>query len=136
VGVTAALGALPPPRESEWIGTSQGERALLEALAGRLRLWCRQLEGRQGAWPPVPAIPLAPPPAWLAIENQFSHPDLNALPPRHLERLAARLTLCRQARQVIEMAETGWAALRPGASSPQHPTPSSRLTALRSPSAG
>lgn len=112
LGASRSLSALPPPdRGPERLRLQQGEAALLQALAERLRLWCRSLSGQGDGWPPAPALPLAPPPLWLAIEDHFSHPDLNALPPRQLERLAARLTLCRQALQAMEAAERGWAAL-------------------------
>lgn len=113
LGAARALSALPPAALGLALnGPREGETALLQALAGRLRLWCRVLEGRAGAWPPAPARPLTPPASWLAIEEQFSQPDLNALPPRQLERFAARLSLCRQALQAIETAEQSWSALR------------------------
>ena len=131
LGASHALSALPTGPAPELNQLREGEAALLQALAERLRLWCRSLQGRAGGWPPLPAGALVAPPLWLAIEEHFSHPDLDALPPLRLERLAARLTLCRQALQAMETAERSWAAL-----SPRPPQSSSRLMAQRSSAAG
>ncbi|MEB3316787.1 MAG: FUSC family protein [Cyanobacteriota bacterium] len=113
LGACRSLSALPLAREPELLRLQQAEAALLETLAHRLRLWSRALSGAGARWPATPAASLTPPPPWQAIEAHFSHPDVNALPPLQLQRLAARLSLCRQALQAVEAGERGWAALRP-----------------------
>ncbi|MFN9547707.1 MAG: FUSC family protein [Cyanobacteriota bacterium] len=113
LGTCRSLSALPLAREPELLRLQQAEAVLLRALAQRLRLWCRSLRADDASWPAAPSSPRTPPPLWLAIEEHFSHPDLNALPPLQLQRLAARLTHCRQALLAVEAAERGWAALRP-----------------------
>lgn len=113
LGACRSLSALPLAREPDLLRLQQAEAALLEALASRLRLWSRALTGAGDRWPAAPAAPLTPPSLWQAIEEHFSHPDVNAMPPLQLQRLAARLSLCRQALQAVEAGERGWAALRP-----------------------
>lgn len=112
-GASRSLSALPPARHPEACRWEDGEAALLEALADRLRLWVARLSEPGPRWPAAPGAPFHPPTLWLDIDDPARGPELNALPPRALERLAARLTLCRQALQAIEGAERSWAALRP-----------------------
>ena len=136
VGVCRDLAVQPRWRDVELSPLQGGEGALLLALAERLRLWSRRLAAAQAALPAAPARTFQAPSAWLAIEEHFSHPRLNSLPPRRLQRCAARLTLCSQALLAIETAEQGWAALGHGPSSPMVSHLSSRLSGDRSPPAG
>ena len=88
---------------------------LLRVLAERLSLWSRLLGRERGLLPPPPATPLRLPPAWLALEERFSDPRLDQLPPPVLERLAAVYTLGRLLHEAIETAERGWCTLSLGA---------------------
>jgi hypothetical protein len=108
-----SLSGLPPARHPKARRLAEGEAALLGALANRLRLWVARLSEPGPRWPSAPATPFTPPPPWLELDDHIRGPELNALPPRELERLAARLTLCRQALHAIEGAERSWAAWRP-----------------------
>ncbi|MCS5697667.1 FUSC family protein [Cyanobium sp. FGCU-52] len=81
---------------------------LLRVLAERLSLWSRLLGRERGLLPPPPATPLRLPPDWLALEEVFSDPRLDQLPPPVLERLAAGYTLGRMLHEAIETAERGW----------------------------
>jgi hypothetical protein len=136
IGAVEDLATHPAPGDAEARELRRAESALLGALADRLRTWSGLLREAEAAMPQPPATPFLTPPAWLAIEEHFSHPALNGLPPRRLERLAARLTLCRQALHAIETAERDWAALRHGPSMAMAPRVSSRLPADRTLSAG
>jgi hypothetical protein len=136
LGASRDLSTLALGRDPELKRLQEGEAALLQALAARLRLWCRSLEQTRAALPQAPATPLQPPPLWLTLEAHFSHPDLNRLPPRRLEQVAARLTLCRQALEAIEAAERSWAALSPGPLAPGAPGRASDRAAERLPAAG
>jgi hypothetical protein len=115
LGASRSLSALPPVTPLEARNLVEGEAALLVTLAERLRLWATVLNGSGRGWPAAPARPLTAPSLWLEIDDHMNGTDLNALAPRQLERLAARLTLCRQALQAMETAERHWAALRPTA---------------------
>lgn len=84
---------------------------LLAVLAARLSLWSRLLGRSEGELPPPPASLLRLPPAWQALEERFSDPRLDRLPPELLERLAARFTLGRMLHEAIETAERRWCLL-------------------------
>jgi hypothetical protein len=115
-GACRSLSALPPAHQPDADRLADGEAALLAALAERLRLWVARLRVASPRWPSAPAEAFAPPAAWLELDDHLHDPALNALPPRELERIAARFTLCRQAWQAIEGAERSWTAWRPPAS--------------------
>ncbi|MFN7678668.1 MAG: FUSC family protein [Cyanobacteriota bacterium] len=137
VGASLTLAGLPVPQAPELAQLQAGEADLLQGLADRLRLWCQSLEGRgDGSLPAPPTPPLTPPPSWLAIDGHLHHPALNQLPPRQLERLAARQTLCRQALDAVAAAERAWTALRHGPGEAREPRPSSRLGGDGIPTAG
>ncbi|MFN9645596.1 MAG: FUSC family protein [Cyanobacteriota bacterium] len=127
LSASRTLATGPAGRDPEARRLREGEAALLQALAGRLRLWGQSLERREGFLPTPPSPAFTPPPLWLAIEEHFDHPDLNALPPRQLARLALRLSLCRQALAAVEAAERDWAALVHGPNRPPALRPSTRL---------
>ncbi len=112
LGASRSRGALPPVTPLEARNLVEGEAALLVTLAERLRLWATVLNGSGPGWPAAPARPLSAPSLWLEIDDHMNGTALNALAPRQLERIAARLTLCRQALQAMQTAERNWAALR------------------------
>ena len=98
-----------------FLAALQADQAeLLAALSARLAQWSRQLASRGEPLPPPPATPLRLPPAWQALEERFSDPRLDRLPPELLERLAARFTLGRQLHEAIETAERSWGLLASG----------------------
>lgn len=90
-----------------------GEAALLRVLGTRLEQWEVQLVCRRRTLPVPPSAPLALPQAWLDLNRELADPSLNRIPLERLERIAARLLLCRQAEQAMQDAERTWEALLP-----------------------
>ena len=90
-----------------------GEAALLRALSTRLEQWEAQLAARRRSLPSPPSAALALPRAWLDLNRELADPSLNRIPLERLERIAARLLLCRQAEQAMQDAERTWGALLP-----------------------
>ena len=114
LGANRALAAHPPqPAASQPLlaAPQRLEAELLALLADRLRLWSRSLASAEGRLAPPPGQPLALPPAWQALEQRFAASEINTLPLDQLEGLAIRYSLCRQARQAIEVAEAHWRLL-------------------------
>ena len=91
----------------------QGEAALLRVLSQRLEQWEAQLSARRRTLPLPPSSALTLPQAWLDLNRELADPSLNRIPLERLERIAARLLLCRQAEQAMQDAERTWAGLLP-----------------------
>ena len=86
---------------------------MLRALSTRLEQWEVQLAARRRSLPSPPSTALALPQAWLDLNRELADPSLNRIPLERLERIAARLLLCRQAEQAMRDAERAWGALLP-----------------------
>ena len=88
----------------------RAEAELLEAMAGQLGQWERQIRGRRGL-PEPPEIGLHPPPSWQELDQELNDPTANTASLERLERIASRLMLCRQAEQAICDGEAHWLAI-------------------------
>jgi uncharacterized membrane protein YccC len=91
----------------------QGEAALLQVLGQRLEQWEQRFSGRRRTLPQPPSSALALPQAWLDLNRELADPNLNRIPLERLERIAARLLLCRQAEQAMQDAERTWSSVLP-----------------------
>ena len=88
----------------------RAEAELLEAMAGHLGQWERQIRGRRGL-PEPPVTGLQPPPSWQELGRELNDPTANSASLELLERIASRLMLCRQAEQAIRDGEAHWLAI-------------------------
>ena len=86
------------------------EAELLQAMAGQLGQWERQIRGRRGL-PKPPDTGLQLPRSWQQLGQELKDPTANSASLERLERIASRLMLCRQAEQAISTAEANWAAI-------------------------
>ena len=86
------------------------EAELLQAMAGQLGQWERQIRGRRGL-PKPPDTGLQLPRSWQQLGQELNDPTANSASLERLERIASRLMLCRQAEQAISTAEANWAAI-------------------------
>lgn len=85
----------------------RAEAELLQALAGHLGQWERQIRGRRGL-PKPPESELQLPRSWQQLSQELNNPTANSASLERLERIASRLMLCRQAEQAISTAEANW----------------------------
>ena len=88
----------------------RAEAELLQAMAGQLGQWERQIRGRRGL-PKPPDTGLQLPRSWQQLGQELKDPTANSASLERLERIASRLMLCRQAEQAISTAEANWAAI-------------------------
>lgn len=88
----------------------RAEADLLERLALQLLHWERQLRGSRGL-PQPPAGGLELPGSWLQLNEDLNDPIANAASLDHLERIAARLLLCRQSAQAILDGQRDWVTI-------------------------
>jgi hypothetical protein len=88
----------------------RAEAELLQAMAGQLGQWERQIRGRRGL-PKPPDTGLQLPRSWQQLGQELNDPTANSASLERLERIASRLMLCRQAEQAISTAEANWAAI-------------------------
>lgn len=88
----------------------RAEAELLQAMAGQLGQWERQIRGRRGL-PKPPDTGLQLPRSWQQLGQELNNPTANSASLERLERIASRLMLCRQAEQAISTAEANWAAI-------------------------
>jgi hypothetical protein len=88
----------------------RAEAELLQAMAGQLGQWERQIRGRHGL-PKPPDTGLQLPRSWQQLGQELNDPTANSASLERLERIASRLMLCRQAEQAISTAEANWAAI-------------------------
>ncbi|MCP9878073.1 FUSC family protein [Cyanobium sp. A2C-AMD] len=86
------------------------EAELLQAMAGQLGQWERQIRGRRGL-PKPPDTGLQLPRSWQQLGQELNDPTANSASLERLERIASRLMLCRQAEQAISTAEANWAVI-------------------------
>jgi len=94
----------------------RAEALLLRQLVERLALWRERLQPteQRRPLPPPPQPALEPPSTWLELAHELNDSAANAASLERLERIAARLVLCRQALQAISDGEHQWAAIVPG----------------------
>ena len=88
----------------------RAEADLLQAMAGQLGQWERQIRGRHGL-PKPPDTGLQLPPSWQKLDQELNDPTANSASLERLERIASRLMLCRQAEQAIRDGEANWLAI-------------------------
>jgi hypothetical protein len=88
----------------------RAEAELLQAMAGQLGQWERQIRGRRGL-PKPPDTGLQLPRSWQQLGQELNDPTANSASLERLERIASRLMLCRQAEQAISTAEANWAVI-------------------------
>lgn len=88
----------------------RAEADLLQAMAGQLGQWERQIRGRRGL-PKAPESGLKLPRSWQDLGQELNDPTANSASLERLERIASRLMLCRQAEQAIRDGEANWAAI-------------------------
>ena len=88
----------------------RAEAELLQAMAGQLGQWERQISGRRGL-PNPPESGLQLPRSWQQLGQELNDPTANSASLERLERIASRLMLCRQAEQAISTAEANWAVI-------------------------
>jgi uncharacterized membrane protein YccC len=86
------------------------EAELLQAMAEQLEQWQGQLEGSRGL-PRPPARRWRRPASWQALEQELQDPLANTASLEHLERIASRLVLCRQAEEALHTCQANWIAL-------------------------
>ena len=89
----------------------RAEAELLQAMAGQLGQWERQIRGRRGL-PKPPESGLQLPRSWQELGQELNNPTANMASLERLERIASRLMLCSQAEQAIRSAEANWAAIQ------------------------
>ncbi|MFZ9462820.1 MAG: FUSC family protein, partial [Vulcanococcus sp.] len=92
----------------------RAEAELLLQLVERLELWKQHLEPgsrQQRRLPRPPQPPLQAPLTWLELTRELNDSSANGASLDRLERIAARLVLCRQALQAICDGERQWAAI-------------------------
>ncbi len=89
----------------------RAEAELLQAMAGHLGQWERQIRGRRGL-PKPPESGLQLPRSWQDLGQELNDPTANSASLERLERIASRLMLCRQAEQAIRDGEANWVAIQ------------------------
>ena len=117
-GLVHAAGEMlrrPPPLGDASLAADlqRSEADLLRSLVTRLGRWRLLLAERQGELPPPPTEPFPLPASWCQLEQTLQDPTCDAASLECLERLAARLMLCRLAQGAMVNAERQWAALQP-----------------------
>lgn len=109
--VTLVIGmerAAPTARDPQLVARlHQVEAELLQQMASQILLWEQQLRSTPGL-PVPPSEPLQAPQSWLNLDAELLDPLANAACLDRLERIAARLLLCRQAEQAIRDGEANW----------------------------
>jgi hypothetical protein len=94
---------------------SQGEAALLTAIAQRLQQWhqcLRQASTRVGRpIPPPPPGRFAAPSAWCEAEQRLQQPLVSPASLERLQQVAVRQQLCRQMLAALQQAEIQWHAV-------------------------
>ena len=112
--VTMVIGmerAAPTSRDPQLVARlHRAEAELLESMAARIRIWEGQLRSPH-LLPTPPMNNLQLPESWLNLEAELSDPLANSASLERLERIAARLLLCRQAEEAIRDGETSWRAI-------------------------
>ena len=118
IGLLSGLQRLPPHSHSDGLETlHQGELALLAAVSARVHLWAQALALPAGRGryrlPRVPTPPFEPGETWWAMERLLDDPRINRRDLTTLERVAARLQLCRQLLDALERTERQWQRCSP-----------------------
>jgi hypothetical protein len=103
--------AVPTARDPQLVARlHRAEAELLTCMAQRLLLWEEQLRMPVGQSRP-PLQPLQAPQSWVDLGSELNDPVANSASLDRLERIAARLLLCRQAEQAIRDGEASWQAI-------------------------
>jgi hypothetical protein len=103
--------AVPTARDPQLVARlHRAEADLLTCMAQRLLLWEAQLRVPFGQTRP-PLQPLRAPQSWVDLGSELNDPVANSASLDRLERIAARLLLCRQAEQAIRDGEASWRAI-------------------------
>ena len=103
--------AVPTARDPQLVARlHRAEAELLTCMAQRLLLWEEQLRMPFGQSHP-PLQPLQAPQSWVDLGSELNDPVANSASLDRLERIAARLLLCRQAEQAIRDGEASWRAI-------------------------
>ena len=103
--------AVPTSRDPHLVTRlHQAEADLLERMAAQVLAWEQQLRGHRGL-PTPPAQGLQLPQSWLQLSAELNDPVANTASLQRLERIAARLLLCRQAERAIRDGETSWGSI-------------------------
>ena len=90
----------------------RAEADLLRAMAVQIQHWAEQLQRPGGrGLPPPPAQPLVLPQSWADLNAELNSPSANQASLERLQRIAARLQLCRQAEQAIRTGESSWRSI-------------------------
>jgi hypothetical protein len=113
VNASGELGRRPPPLGEAALGgeLNRLEADLLRNLANRMGRWRQLLTRSGGGVPPPPADPFLPPASWPHLEALLHDRETDAASLERLERIAARLMLCRLAQQAMVETEQRWATL-------------------------
>ena len=88
----------------------RAEADLLTAMAAQIQRWEQQLRVSHGL-PSAPSQTLVLPPTWVELGSMLNDPIANASTTERLERIAARLLLCRLAEQSLRDGETAWRSI-------------------------
>jgi hypothetical protein len=103
--------AAPTSRDPQLMARlHQAEGELLERMAAQVLVWEQQLR-RQHGLPSPPPQGWQPPQSWLQLSAELNDPVVNTASLQRLERIAARLLLCRQAEQALREGETSWGTI-------------------------
>jgi uncharacterized membrane protein YccC len=112
--VTLVIGmerAAPTARDPHLVARlHQAEAELLKGMAAQILRWEQRLRSSDGL-PSPPAETLQPPESWRNLDAELIDPLANSASLERLERIAARLLLCRQAEQAIRVGEATWARI-------------------------
>ncbi len=104
-----------PPAQLQPLHQAEGD--LLVAMADQLQLWeqriCRPSPHHRGShrFPEPPPQGLRLPISWQQLNQHLNDPAVNQAGSDRLERLAVRLSLCRQAERAIREGEASWRSL-------------------------
>jgi hypothetical protein len=96
---------------------NQAEGDLLGAMADQLQVWEQMLrrrsQDRHGgqSLPEPPPRGMLLPVSWQQLNQRLNDPALNQVGSDRLERIAVRLSLCRQAERAIRDGEASWRSL-------------------------
>ena len=100
--------AAPIARDPQLVARlHRAEADLLRCMAARIVIWSHQLRTGQSLPAPPPQA-LQPPQSWVELGDELDDPIANSASLERLERIAARLQLCRQAEQAIRQGESNW----------------------------
>ena len=103
--------AAPTSRDPQLVvRLHQAEGELLESIAAQVLAWEQQLRGQHGL-PSPPPQGLQLPQSWLELTAELNDPVANSASLQRLERIAARLLLCRQAERALREGETSWGSI-------------------------